>query len=315
MISLPKPNKKIVDDYYESIKIELIKQLKKVSDKGYRINNLLVLPSNIESSFLKRICNEKFLKLIITSLPEDLPKVIGKFEDYHSDITNLNDSLNLFLNRVFIKRIYDNPNRFDKHKFINYHKSNTCSYCNRSYIYSLSQSSNLKPEIDHFYPKTKYPFLALSFYNLIPSCQTCNGIGGKHSKDPLKEKIVSPYLVTDKDFEFDYILKPYKEGSPLYGLDVELFLIKRRKGNDEVFKLNELYEKHTDHLFELIVKAKIAYHNNYRASLRSFNGIKFKDSEIDRMIVGNYTEIKDLHKRPLSKMYRDIALKLGLIKE
>ena len=28
--------------------------------------------------------------------------------------------------------------------------------------------------MDHFYPKSLYPFLALSLYNFIPSCQICN---------------------------------------------------------------------------------------------------------------------------------------------
>jgi hypothetical protein len=27
---------------------------------------------------------------------------------------------------------------------------------------------------DHFYPKAIYPFFALYFYNLIPSCKVCN---------------------------------------------------------------------------------------------------------------------------------------------
>lgn len=28
--------------------------------------------------------------------------------------------------------------------------------------------------LDHYYDKGKYPYLALSFYNLIPSCNICN---------------------------------------------------------------------------------------------------------------------------------------------
>jgi len=314
MITVPQPNKKIVDEYFDIVKVELTNQLEKVSEKGYREGTVKVLPDELESSFLKRISNEKLLKLIVTSLPEDLPIVIAKFQSYSPTITSRTDSLNRFLHRVFVKRIYDVTKKFDKHKFVNYHENSTCSYCNRNYIFSLSKNSKLKPEIDHFYPKDKYPFLALSFYNLIPSCQTCNGIGGKHNRDPLTKGIVSPYLVDDKDFEFDYILKPYRDSSPLYGLDVKLFLKKKVRGNNKAFKLNKLYKKHSDHLIDLIVKSKLEYHKKYRASLKSYKGIKFKDSEIDRMIVGNYTELEDLHKRPLSKMYRDISIKLGLIK-
>jgi hypothetical protein len=32
------------------------------------------------------------------------------------------------------------------------------------------------------------------------------------------------------------------------------------------------------------------------------------------MIIGNFAELDELHKRPLSKLYRDIAIELGLIK-
>lgn len=31
-----------------------------------------------------------------------------------------------------------------------------------------------KFQFNHFYDKGTYPYLALSFYNLIPSCSTCN---------------------------------------------------------------------------------------------------------------------------------------------
>jgi len=41
--------------------------------------------------------------------------------------------------------------------------------------------------------------------------------------------------------------------------------------------------------------------------------LNFSSSKIDRLIIGNYSELNELHKRPLSKLYRDIAIELGLI--
>ncbi|WP_260958501.1 HNH endonuclease [Pseudomonas citri] len=52
-----------------------------------------------------------------------------------------------------------------------------CPYCQQSLavtIYKDHKSSSLRPTLDHFYPKSEYPYLALSLYNLIPSCHTCN---------------------------------------------------------------------------------------------------------------------------------------------
>lgn len=58
-----------------------------------------------------------------------------------------------------------------------------CPYCNRMYIATLPTPEELEDEqeykptratIDHFYPKSMYPYLSLSFFNLIPSCEVCN---------------------------------------------------------------------------------------------------------------------------------------------
>lgn len=73
-----------------------------------------------------------------------------------------------------------------------------CPYCNRNYIPVVSYDEKngkkkvLAPEMDHFYPKSKYPYLAFSFYNLIPICNTCNS---RFKSDNVKD-----------------ILNPYKEG-------------------------------------------------------------------------------------------------------
>jgi hypothetical protein len=53
-----------------------------------------------------------------------------------------------------------------------------CPYCNKNDIeaddYKYSRKRKYRPALDHFYPKSKYPFLGLSIYNLIPSCDECN---------------------------------------------------------------------------------------------------------------------------------------------
>lgn len=55
-----------------------------------------------------------------------------------------------------------------------------CPYCEHEYIDALNieGKEHRTMEFDHFYPKddTKYPGLAMCFYNLIPSCSSCNKI-------------------------------------------------------------------------------------------------------------------------------------------
>lgn len=52
-----------------------------------------------------------------------------------------------------------------------------CPYCQLSLavtVYRDPKSKALRPTLDHFYPKHLYPYLALSLFNLVPSCYTCN---------------------------------------------------------------------------------------------------------------------------------------------
>lgn len=52
-----------------------------------------------------------------------------------------------------------------------------CPYCQQAgalTIYRDPKTKSFRPTLDHFYPKSQYPYLALSLYNLVPSCHTCN---------------------------------------------------------------------------------------------------------------------------------------------
>lgn len=59
--------------------------------------------------------------------------------------------------------------------------SRTCPYCNQTYSFTVTETKKgkkkqktFRPTLDHFYPKDKYPHLALTLANLVPSCSTCN---------------------------------------------------------------------------------------------------------------------------------------------
>ena len=92
-----------------------------------------------------------------------------------------------------------------------------------------------------------------------------------------------------------------------------MILSNQIEGNVKVFKLDELYKLHNDHILELIIKAEVNYNDKYRKYLNKYKGLTFSDAEIDRVLIGNYTSLSQLHKRPFSKLYRDIALELELI--
>jgi 5-methylcytosine-specific restriction endonuclease McrA len=91
-----------------------------------------------------------------------------------------------------------------------------CPYCNRNFIFNSTKKRT--SHFDHFFPESKYPFLAMSFYNLVPSCSTCNTLKGKESID------YNPYSkqINISDKRFNLVIK----GPSFYyeekDLDIEL---------------------------------------------------------------------------------------------
>ena len=82
--------------------------------------------------------------------------------------------------------------------------------------------------------------------------------------------------------------------------------------NNEYFQHQELYQNHKDIVIELILK-EINYPKSYIQELIK-NGFGTEE-EIYRFIFSNYLSIDDLHKRPLSKLTRDIVEELGILEK
>ncbi|WP_341926218.1 hypothetical protein [Stenotrophomonas geniculata] len=79
-----------------------------------------------------------------------------------------------------------------------------CPYCQQSLAITVYKGEDgaFRPTLDHFYPKHKFPFLALSLYNLIPSCQSCNS-SLKGSLDFSKTEHLHPY---DSDESVSFVI-------------------------------------------------------------------------------------------------------------
>jgi len=196
----------------------------------------------------------------------------------------------------------------------------SCPYCNRNYISVLTKEedgdSKTRPQLDHFYPKAIYPFLACSFYNLIPSCSACNLM--KSDKDSYRENVISPYELEMDSFKFSYTLNNtdilnigIQESSKYdYKDSINIVFDKEESSNTKFFELEKLYnQEHRDVVIELLVK-KAYYPQSYIEELSKFG---FSQDEIYRYLFSNYNQDEDLHKRPLSKLVRDISEELGLI--
>lgn len=251
-------------------------------------------------------------KLIITE-PADLPKMIQSVYKQIPSLADTTKNTNEIMNYLFIQCCYK---ELDKWEFVDRIKVDTCVYCNRNYIYYLTRDKKVKPQLDHFYPKSKYPFLGMSYYNLIPSCQTCNGFDCKNERDPLDTAsiLVNPYLIDSDDFQFDFTILSADYLKAINSSAYQVSIKRHPSEHVAIFKLDGLYARHTDHVAELVLKASLKYSAKYRAYLKiGYKHMSLSDHEINRMIIGNYTPKTELHKRPLSKLYLDIANDLGLI--
>lgn len=196
-----------------------------------------------------------------------------------------------------------------------------CPYCNENFI--LSRYGESGCQLDHFFPKEKYPIFAICLYNLIPVCPICN-----HAKKD-KLSLISPHdhsEFTKKNrnnlhisYEITQFSWPYFEDSITTTLmcddSTDSDFMKKVENDFTILKLYEAYQYHKDYILEIIEKAIL--YNDYSIELiqNSFQSLFFDEEEILRCIFGNYYQQEDLLKRPLSKMTRDLLIELELVKK
>ncbi len=312
MVSLV-ANKGIIDKHFSDIKDIVQKRIQTVFTRGInkkgRGNRIALSVPLI--NYLQSLLVDSNLETLINATPDELVGIASTFERTNPSFFNKKTNDFYVLTNIFDGHAYSH---LDKLQFIRNISIDTCAYCNRCYTYTLSRQDMVKPELDHFLSKTKFPIFAVSFYNLIPSCQTCNGIHVKGQKDSRTADLVNPYKIKPDDFKLAFEIKSIDVVNPLSNKDsVSVFFSKSITGHIEVFKLGALYSMHSDHVLELIVKSKLEYSDSYREYLASYTELKFSPDEIDRLILGNYSAVEDMHKRPLAKLYQDIGEQLGLI--
>ncbi len=207
-----------------------------------------------------------------------------------------------------------------------------CPYCNRNYITHLQgrrKKRVIGPTFDHFFDKAKNPYLALSFYNLIPSCSVCNS-NLKNQKDFYLETHLHPYIHdANNDFSFDFNLDLLSKHSNskiifkpkiIYKVDKKSDEYKRLKGDGtdnsgsvNVFKLKEIYEKHYDNVEEIHKKFDKNSPHYIKSLSAHLESMEVPEEEFYRYHFGNYYKKEDFNKRPLAKLTKDIYEKMKAI--
>lgn len=209
-----------------------------------------------------------------------------------------------------------------------------CPYCNRSYITHINGKGKnrvIGPTFDHFFHQAENPLLALSFYNLIPSCALCNSNLKGQKKFELHTHL-HPYLhelEANGHFDFDLrligksrevaycpkIVITASKGSSNYKrlVGFKKSKIYKDSGSLNVFKLNEIYASHFDVVEEVHLKFDKNSPHYIKSIADQLKMMKKSEEEFYRFHFGNYYDKEDFHRRPLAKLTKDIYNKLKSI--
>jgi hypothetical protein len=206
-------------------------------------------------------------------------------------------------------------NRYDAYKLATALDVNTCTYCNRNYtntIITLDHKKITRPQFDHFFDKDKNPLLALSFFNLIPSCTICN-TNIKHGKTFELISHIHPYVNNViNDFRFTYRFSSKSKN----GLKITIISPSGSK-IEKTFKdmsLETVYNAHTYELKDLL-DIRYKFSDRYLTILSSniFTSIRVSHEELYRLAFGTEYLEENFDRRPFSKFKKDILTELNII--
>ncbi len=308
MIKIKKDNlTQICNEFYENTKNYLKLDVCNTKEKRYIQHNL---------------------ERIITCKPRDFKKILAEVK-----ANGLTDER---LKKVFIgdDKYFSGYKKFSSKSTKSYNAYdlstkldvNVCPYCNRNYIHTVKSvnDKSTRPQFDHFICKKKHPIFAMSFYNLIPSCSICNSsIKGqsqfhidthihpyfddfnKIKKFNIDKKLLS---LVNKDDEFNIIFEN-KNG---------ITINEETKANNHIkdFALEALYNSHKDKVLELIDISRAYNEASFKNLVNEFTKSTqiFKDTnDVKRLMLCHHVEDKNIDKRPLNKLIKDISEELGLI--
>ncbi|MEL0609098.1 hypothetical protein [Vibrio echinoideorum] len=118
-----------------------------------------------------------------------------------------------------------------------------CLYCNKEEINTiLGDDGRYKADLDHFHPKSKFPFLAVTLSNLIPSGEKCNQ---RFKRDKTMFDHAHPYIEGVKNDPL-FSISPTQLGSKLNKNNFKINIEEQGGGLDnniDMFAIKSAYNQ------------------------------------------------------------------------
>ena len=265
--------------------------------------------------FFKYLLTRNHLSFLLNCPADKLDKLSCIFLKKFPNFKKKESRLYKEVTRIFVNEY---EYKFSKEDFIKALDIKVCPYCNRSYIECIDNNDKktlIKGQIDHFYSKKEYPFLALSRFNLIPCCSDCNGVGGKFMADADKYKLINPYLLEDTDgiqFKIELFrshFANFEQCANSIKIKVEEANQSGLKQNIKVFHLQEIYQSHCDIAAEIYLKGKLKMPSTYRQKIISIMKpiMPITEHDFNQLILGIEDNPQQFKNKSLSKFKADLA--------
>lgn len=288
-----------------------------------KIKELETVKNTSNSKFIEFLKELKSTENLAILKNEEMLQLIDRFHQLNLTEENLENLKKIFNYKYFSEL---KPPKWSRHKLLTSLGIKVCPYCQRNYItsYTLVEKDKVEKttaDLDHFYSKKDYPFLALSLYNFIPSCPICNSRmkldESTYDKITKENNIIYPYIDNFKGvFKTNNQLLEVLLGSrDTFEVSIDAQGDFKTQATIDMFKLDKVYkEAHNEYLLHMMESIK----NKPESYLKSIAEFFIKEDsqdkeELEKVILANLKAIvlepyrfKIKNGEPLAKLTQDI---------